>query len=434
MENNELRENIRKKVKEKIAVSVFQDELNKNKYRGKYESNYKHNPLKKVLTIVASLIVILLGSIGVYAVIGEKITGKPIIEWLGIKFPDEYADYRQEVTGQDLSNQETTVSLTGTVCDEGFTILEFDVTLSDEDKEKLKLGEKILTDEYMNTPAEELGITEEDKQYVIEDYEGKTIDSIELSLNNKLITDETGTYLESLNNFTIIIDGEEYWIRPRAAQTATKISDNQYKIYQLYFLTDKELGDKKEFTISLQDIVLEASDTQYGSEQVFIPIDGEFNVSVSKEKTLENTNIFEPDCDDIKYKNFTGKIERVIDTPLQTIIKVSYNYEDISLQTLSQSWREDFVDILEYNAYDESGESLEILSYEVERKITYADGTTEEWAVGDIGTYLSFYNAEMDITEYLVIEKRENNSKVKVEVREQSDEKPFDSFEVELNN
>ena len=366
--------------------------------------------------------------------IGEKITGKPVIEWLGIKFSDDYNKYRKEVVGEELSNKETSINLTGTVCDEGFTILEFDVTISDEDKEKLKLGEKILTDEYMNTSPETLGISEEDKQDVIKEYGDKTIDSIYLSFNNKLITDETGTYLEGLNNFKIIIDGKEYWIRPRSAQTATKISDNKYKVYQLYFLTDKELGNKKEFNITLNDVVLEAENTQYGSEEVLIPIEGEFNVSVSKKQTLKDTNIFSPEIKDIKHGDLTGKIDKVIDTPLQTIIKISYNYKDVSLNKLSQSWNKDFIDILEYNAYDENGESLGILSYETERKITYANGKEEEWAVGDIGTFINFTNAKMDITEYLIIEKKQNNSKIKVEIKEQSDKKPFDNFEIDLKS
>ena len=226
MENNFLnndikisKENIKNKVKEKIAATAYEEEMsgklnkkvrkkvNKNKNENENKNgNYNNLKLRKVLTIAASLMIVLFCSIGVYAVIGEKITGKPVIEWLGIKFSDDYNKYRKEVVGEELSNKETSINLTGTVCDEGFTILEFDVTISDEDKEKLKLGEKILTDEYMNTSPETLGISEEDKQDVIKEYGDKTIDSIYLSFNNKLITDETGTYLEGLNNFKSIID------------------------------------------------------------------------------------------------------------------------------------------------------------------------------------------------------------------------------------
>lgn len=32
---------------------------------------------------------------------------------------------------------------------------------------------------------------------------------------NYFVTDETGTYLDSINNYSIIIDGKDFWIRPR---------------------------------------------------------------------------------------------------------------------------------------------------------------------------------------------------------------------------
>lgn len=53
----------------------------------------------------------------------------------------------------------------------------------------------------MKASLEELGISEEDKEDVIKEYGDKTIDSIYLSFNNKLIEDETGTYLDGLNNY-----------------------------------------------------------------------------------------------------------------------------------------------------------------------------------------------------------------------------------------
>lgn len=200
----------------------------------------------------------------------------------------------------------------------------------------------------------------------------------------------------------------------------------------IYIVVKNGIGNKKEFNITVKDVILKAEDTQYGSEEVLIPIEGEFNVSVSKEQTLKDTNIFSPETKDIKHGDLTGKIDKVIDTPLQIIVKVSYNYKDVSLEKLSQISNKDFIDILEYNAYDENGESLGIFSYETKRKITYANGKEEEWEVGDIGTSINFTNAKMDITEYLIIEKKQNNSKIKVEIKEQSNKKSFDSFEIDL--
>ena len=138
------------------------------------------------MTTIAAVIVICIGSIGVYAASGGTIAGKPIIEWLGITFSEEYENYKVNVEGQELTSEDATIHLTSTVCDDGFTILEFDIKLMEERDD---------------------------------------IDSVYVSFNNKLITDEMGTYLEGLNNYSLIIDGKDYWIRPQSAQTITKISN-----------------------------------------------------------------------------------------------------------------------------------------------------------------------------------------------------------------
>lgn len=401
------------------------------------EKTKNYNIMKKLVTVLASLIIVFVGSVGVYAVCGGTIEGKPVIEWLGIKFSNEYENYKVSVEGQEISNNETSINLVGTVCDEGFTILEFDVKLSEEDKEKLKIGEPIITDDYLNENDND-SYTREEKEAIKAEYDGKTIDSIYVSFNNKLITDETGTYLESLNNYTVIIDGESFWVRPRSAQTVTRISDYEYKVYQMYFLIDKELGDKKEFTITLNDIVIEANYTQSGSSDVYLPIEGNFEVKVSKEKLLENTHIIEPETEEIKYKDMTKKVEKVINTPLQTIVKVSTLYENVSLTDLSNTNSKDYINMIEYNASNESGEELGTFSYETKRKITYSDGKVEEWEPGDIGTSKNFNNAKMELTEYIIVEKDEENSKIEIEAKEllnNADQKKYNTlgkFEINL--
>lgn len=428
MENNDLKEKVRKKIKEKIAISVIKEELNQNNKLKRYPI------MKKTISIVASLILIIIGTMGVYAACGGTINGKPIIEWLGIKFSDKYEEYKVDVQNQEISNNETSISLVGTVCDEGFTILEFDVRLSDDDKEKLKIGEPVLTEEYINISPEEISLTAEEKALIIEEYGEQLIDSIYISFNNELITDESGTYLDSHNNYTIIIDGKEYWIRPRSAQTATKISDNEYKVYQLYFLTDEELENKKEFNITLNNPVITANYTQFNSSEIYIPVNGQFDVSVSKEKAIQNTDIFIPNCEEINYKNMTLKIDKVINTPLQTIVKVSYTYNNINLKSLTDEKSDNYIDVLEYNAYDENDNELGTFAYETKRKIIYENGKSEEWEPGDIATSTNFNNAKMEITEYIIIEKKENNSKVRVELKKKLDNKPFGNFEINLGN
>lgn len=428
MENNDLKEKIRKRIKEEIAISAIKEELSKN------EKIKKCSSIKKTITIAASVLIFITGTIGVYAACGGTINGKPIIEWLGIKFSEKYEEYKVNVEDQEISFDGTSISLVGTVCDEGFTVLEFDVTLSDKDKEELKIGEPVLTEEYMEMPPEKLSLTKEEKDLVIKQYEKQSIDSIYISFNNQLITDETGTHIDNLNNYTIIIDGEEYWIRPRSAQTVNKISDNEYKVYQLYFFTDKELGNKKEFKITLNNPVITANYTQYNSEEMYIPVNGQYNISVSKEKAVQNTDIFIPDCEEIKYKNITSKVDKVMNTPLQTILKVSYIYDNVNLKSLTDKNNDNYIDILEYKAYDENSNDLGIFAYETKRKITYENGKSEEWEPGDIATSKNFKNAKLEITDYIIVEKKENNSKFKIELKEKLDNKPFGKFEINLEN
>lgn len=376
-------------IPQKIQYRIRYTLKNKNK-------NKKYYFIKKLITAVASLIVVSIGSIGTYAVCGGKISGKPVIEMLGIKFSDEYENYKVPVKNQEISNNETSISLTETVCDEGFTILEFDIKLGKEDREKIN-------------------------------------DSIYVSFNNKFVTDETGTYLNALNNYSIIIDGEEKWIRPRSAQTATKISDYEYKIYQMYFLTDKELENKKDFTITLTDVVITSESDQTENGEIYLPMNGKFEVHVSKEKSLENTQIIKPETEEIEHKNMTKKIEKIINTPLQTILKVSSLYEDVSLEKLSNTKRNDYIDTIIYEAQNENGKRLSVCSYETKRLITYSNGTTEEWEQGDIGTSEKFNHAKMELTEYIIIEKNEGSSKIEITAKELPN-KIFGKFNIDLNN
>lgn len=69
----------------------------------------------------------------------------------------------------------------------------------------------------------------------------------------------------------------------------------------------------------------------------------------------------------------------------------------------------------------EQGNELSSCQYEVKRSITYQNGKTEEWATGDIGTYIDFYHATMNLTEYIIIEKKDNVESIRIEAIERID-------------
>ena len=411
----------------------------------KNKSNWGYG-LKKLITVVVSLMIVLVGSVSVYAAFGGTIAGKPIMEWIGIKFSDEYDNYKENVVKQEITYNETKVDLISTVCDDAFTILEFDVKLSKEDKEYLRLGESIVTEEDLKqarkSDEETTRNVEEGQNYKFISSAKDTLNTIQLIFfgkeeeqNGKKVYNSEGTY-------NIIIDDEKIWTK--TIQTVTKISDYEYKVYQLFLLKDDELKGKENFKISLNNIVLgnigEKKKTESGMQIIntpnnarFINIGGNFEVNVSKEKTLQDTKIIKPENVEISYKNMNKKVEEVSITPLQIVAKVMTKIDNVSLNSLSNTQNKDHINLIDFKVYDSNNNELTSSSFETKRTITYGNGKTEEWAPGDIGTYKDFKNATMNITEYIIIEKKDNMSGIKIVPSERNDTKGQSNILGEMN-
>ena len=126
-----------------------------------------------------------------------------------------------------------------------------------------------------------------------------------LSFNDPIV-DEYGyeTTLLGGSNYNLIIDGEEKWARGKGAQSIEKITDGEYFVYQMWFLDKDFLSNKEDFEITLNDIVV-----ALGEE--YIPIEGSFQVEVSKEKALNNTTTIIPQDDTtLKYKSMEKLLSR----------------------------------------------------------------------------------------------------------------------------
>ena len=254
----------------------------------------------RIITIILSIIMALLGSVTVYAVTSGKMNEIPFIKRLGLKFSDEYENYKDNDVFQEVKNAETSVDLISTVCDDGFTILEFDVKLSKDDKEELRLGESIITDEDLED-AKKLDekyigtINYSDKYNTLMRFKS-VVNTIRLEFNKNIG--------ELKRDYNIIIDNEKYYVKNQ--QKVLKVSDYEYIVYQMYFLTDEVLQNKNTFTLTLElnEIANRGDEENYkGSakgvivntthNKKSISIDGKFNVEVSKEKALENTKKIE---------------------------------------------------------------------------------------------------------------------------------------------
>lgn len=397
-----------------------------NTLKHKHKKQWK-NYIKKFVTIMASIMVVFVGSISVYAAFGGTIGGKPVLEWIGIRFSDEYENYKVNVEGQEVAYNETKIDLVSTVCDEGFTILEFDVKLSKQDKEYLRLGESIITEEDIQQAKEidEEQFNETGKtpayNHLMEAKD--TMNTVALIFFGQEQEEYGKTVYNPERTYNVIIDGEKMWTK--TTQTVTKISDYEYKVYQLFLLTEDELEGKENFKISLNRVVLgntgEKKKTESGMQTIntannarYINIGGEFEVEVSKEKALQNTNVIYPENAEVTYKKMTQKIEEVKVTPLQIIAKVSTTINDVSLRSLSSTWNEDHIGLIDFKVYDNNNQELSSCQYETKRVITYENGKTEEWATGDIGTFKDFENATMYLTEYIIIEKKEDVDSIKI--------------------
>ena len=415
------------------------------------------NKVAKVL-IIMIIATSFIGGV-VYALTNVKISGRPVIDWFKVNFSDEYENYREEVQGEIIqAPSESSVELVSTVCDEGFVILEFDVKLSKEDKKFLKIGEPILTDEYIKDANEYIKASDkyindnkdlyefaidgkaEALKESLKEHTGEVIpDSIKFSYNFKSDINVSEAYVDRLTNRFAIIDGEYKYVK-LAPQSVKQISEYEYKLYQMYFLTDKELGDKTKFTLTMKDWVITTEVRQPGDLDTYLKIDGEFNIDLSKEKAVQNSKNIEINCGEVVYddKGLTQKIESIVVTPLQIIVKVHSTYENVGYNDLTNATSEDHIGIRQYKVLSEDGEEINSYSLEAKRIITYEDGKEEEWEAGQIEpTRFSFTNATLETMDYILIEKRNDNSKIKIVSQEGNgikkvEYKDIGSFEIDL--
>ena len=152
-----------------------------------------------------------------------------------------------------------------------------------------------------------------------------------------------------------------------------------------------------------------------------LTVDGKMDIPFSKNEVIENTQKYVPDCESIKYKNMTKNIDSITITPMQIILKVSSKIENVSLASISSTTHDDYIGLMRYFAYDQNGNEIGIMSYQTLNKITYANGKSEEWDIGDIGTYKNFKNATMELMEYFIIERKDDCSNIRIKAEEMID-------------
>ena len=256
----------------------------------------KKSYLRRFVTVVITMIFTIIGTFTVYAVTGGTIDGIPATDWLGIKFSSKYIEYKQPIENQVLAFDDTSVELVSAVCNEGFTILEFSLKLSENDYKKLKINENAVTDEYLkmqeankndlkriieidlknkklnqewqngnyDITSEEIVIEENEIESVYKEKINEIENNIRERENSKLIPvlslnceQKGGTFNYDKFNpnmdwyASIYIDDMPYYVRN--FEKTEKITDYEYRIYTLYMLDEDVLDRKNEFKITLKN-------------------------------------------------------------------------------------------------------------------------------------------------------------------------------------
>ncbi len=421
--------------------------------------------IRNVIIWLVSVLSILCGSFGVYAATGGEINGIPAFEWLGINFSSSYVDYKQELKETTTTYNKTSVELVGTLASDYVTVLEFDVKLSEEDKEYLRLGKEVYTEQdgidleerlkqiqedyqrsienvdemHSNTEDKDVAQQMKDdrkdqyglqKKYAeesVEDFK-KYINTLQLGFNKKPMGEKMDLLMDfPTSKDNIILDGEEIWCRNY--ENVVKIADNEYKVYHVILLTDDDLKGKTNYNITLKNnIIANNAQLKNGESEKFegaslantpnnarrIDIEGEFSVDVSKDKILADSNIIKLTDKKASYKNVTQEIEEISINPIQTIIRTKtritgvasnkrYDYEDEMQNPL---W-------VEFKITDGNGKELKSESFETKKILTKEDGTVEEWYPGDIDGMSRYTNGTFELTEYIIVENN-NTNKMKI--------------------
>lgn len=385
-------------------------------------------------------------------------------------------EYKQPVENQIIAFENTTVELTSTVCNEGITILEFNLKLSEEDYEKLRLGENVITDEYLQLQEENKAKIRDNVIYRLrmEKYNEdlskgsntihyKSIEDIvipeeeinakyeeELKNINKDIKERENTGFTpalSLNymqeggvyNYdkfnpnttwyaSIYIDDTPYFVNNK--QKIEKISDCEYRIYQMYTIDDDVLDGKESFKITLKNNKLvnlvdwkSYANTWRSSCQWFateresmqmrtpkitvIDLPGEFEVNVSKDSILNDSLIIENPDIKSEFRNITQTVEKVVVSPIQTIVKVNHSATHQSSKAYSNRYEDPNIEHLpltrEYKAYDDKGNELNCFSTSNKCTLIYSNGVREDYDPHDIPNK-KYNNATWETVQYLLIE------------------------------
>lgn len=343
--------------------------------------------LKRIATICLSVLGILLGCIAIISVLWSKIDGITIFEKISNLFSgEEYSDL-ENVKNQIIEKDGTILKLESTICDNSWIIMQFDLSVN----EDLKAEPDII---YFNGDN---------------------------PLNN---------------NGTLIIDGDEFAVNQRINQKIKKYEDNKFKVYQIYFLTEKELQGKTQFKIDFDRIIIEFSDTNNykdsmdlmtTQEDTVIKFDGKFEANLSKYKATAKYNKIKCNLSQIEDKNIVQNMEDITITPEYNILRLTTTYNDINKNSIEN---------IRYEIFNQNEKEIITYNYKVKNTIIYADGTREGLNLDEFDEIISEDKDEeekltVEVEEYILFEKSDELTTLRIEVYD--DDKYIGEYLVNFN-
>ncbi len=366
-----------KRIYEKYSNFTEDDEFFNTKIGIK---THKEKYLKKFYNIAAILIIgALMGTAGfaTYQAIARKPKNYEKYDQK-IKFNEKYDKYSKIIEKEVArSASGTTLELVSTNYDGGYVVLELKVTFSETDKELFEL------DKY--------------------------------------------TFDFALNNSPVIVDGEVqelvYGINKHDVE---KISDLEYRGYYYVFIPDEYKNNKENFKLSFNNMKLvrevNTENVEYDENTtiiddwdnpVIIYLDGEFDCEFSdKDINLKYLNDSKISDNHLTYDILTQKMEYVKITPMQTIIKIKSNLNDMKKNTLGAiDNSKEFIGYLDFKILDDNDEEIHGMIIKPSRVLTFPDGHKEYWDRYQMG---SAVGANLEEVAYLVISNDDYNNKLTI--------------------
>ena len=279
-------------MKQVIDIPETVNEKIQNAY-GKLEAESSFKKPRKILRgigigLVATFLISSISLAG-YVAIGGDLSNIPFLNRLGIK-QEEYQEYVSEIVGQKIEQNGVTIELKNMAADDTYLLLEYNMELAD--SAKYQLGEFHITKE---SPS-----------------------GLYMTISNTLI------------NHIEYMGGEQIEIE--------KISDSEYKIYQIISLIGTDVKDN-----FYANVMFRGLDSDYmrvgegfGEDEYFednkIELSMNFGIEVSLDKAKANTKSIIPQNNIICRGNQEIIIEKVTKTPFNTIllmkIKSTKLYDD----------------------------------------------------------------------------------------------------------